>query len=185
MFSSQKYLVPQTVAQLMTVSLSQVNSWINNHELIADIVVDGHHRFQLDNIKSFAQAKNIELINQNNQERLLIVDDEPLYAEFLKDYLSAKYNELDIDVCFNGFAAGLKINSFNPTVILLDIRTPGVDGLQFCEQIKQDPVHNHIRVIAMSGGIEVDMKKRLGNLGTEAYFEKPIDMNKLMAQLNF
>ena len=187
MLSSQEYLVPQTVAQLMTVSLSQVYTWINNHELIADTVVNGHHRFLIDNIKVFAQAKNIELVNKNknNQQRLLIVDDEPLYTEFLKDALSENYNDLDIDVCFNGFAAGLKMNSFNPTVVLLDIKMPAIDGLQVCEKIKQDPLLNHTRVIVMSGGIDDDMKKRLINEGAEAYFEKPIEMNKLMAQLNF
>jgi len=185
MLSSQEYLVPQTVAQLMSVSLSQVYTWINNHELIADIVVDGHHRFLLDKVKVFAQSKSIELVRQTNEQRLLIVDDEPLYTTFLKDALLESYNNLDIDVCFNGFAAGLKMNGFKPTIVLLDIMMPAVDGLQFCEQIKQDPLLNHTRVIVMSGVIDNDMKKRLMNAGAEAYFEKPIDMNKLMAQLDF
>jgi len=159
MLSSQKYLVPQTIAQLMGVSLSQVNAWIYNNELIADIVVDGHHRFQLEKVKTFAQTKDIEIVNQSNQQRLLIVDDEPLFAEYLKDALSEQYNELDIDICFNGFAAGLKINNFNPTVVLLDIMMPAIDGLQVCEQINQDPLLSHIRIIAMSGGIDDDTHK--------------------------
>ncbi|MCJ8321930.1 MAG: response regulator [Colwellia sp.] len=185
MLSSQEYLVPQAVAQLMNVSLSQVYAWINNHELTADLVVNGHHRFQLNEIKVFAKTKQIELVKQNNKQRLLIVDDEPLYADFLKDALSESCNELDIDVCFNGFAAGLKMNSFKPTVVLVDIMMPAVDGLQFCQQIKQDPLLNHTRVIVMSGAIDDDMKERLTKEGAEAYFEKPINMNKLMKQLNF
>jgi len=185
MLSSQEYLVPQTVAQLMSVSLSQVYTWINNHELKADQVVNGHHRFLLGKIKVFAQTKSIELVEQNNKQRILIVDDEPLYTAFLKDALLENYNDVDIDVCFNGFAAGLKMSSFKPTVVLLDIMMPAVDGLEFCEQIKQDPLLNHTRVIVMSGGIDNDMKKRLINEGAEEYFEKPIDINKLMAQLDF
>ena len=185
MLSSQEYLVPQTVAQLMSVSLSQVYAWINNDELIADQVVNGHHRFQLDEIKAFAKTKQIELVKQNNKQRLLIVDDEPLYTAFLKDALSENYNDLDIEVCFNGFAASLKMNDFKPTVVLLDIMMPAIDGLQLCQQIKQDPLLNHTRVIVMSGGIDNDLKKRLISEGAEAYFEKPIDMNKLIAQLNF
>ena len=125
------------------------------------------------------------MVKQNNKQRLLIVDDEPLYADFLKDALSESCNELDIDVCFNGFAAGLKMNSFKPTVVLVDIMMPAVDGLQFCQQIKQDPLLNHTRVIVMSGAIDDDMKERLTKEGAEAYFEKPINMNKLMKQLNF
>ena len=185
MLSSPEYLVPQTAAQLLGVSPSQVTFWINNNELIADAVVDGCHRFLLETIKAFAQTKNIEWVSKNNKIRLLIVDDEPLYTELLRDTLSMNYDELDIDVCFNGFAAGLKINSFNPNVVLLDVMMPAVDGLEVCEQIKQNPLLKHTRVIAMSGGIDDDMKKLLINKGAEAYFEKPIDMNKLMLQLNF
>ena len=116
---------------------------------------------------------------------LLIVDDEPLYTQFLKDALLTNYNELDVDVCFNGFAAELKINSFNPTVVLLDMKMPVVDGLQVCERIKRDPLLSHIRIIVMSGAIDDDMKKCLINWGVEAYFEKPLEINKLIAQLNF
>jgi len=185
MLSPQEYLVPQTVAQLMSVSLSQVYTWINNHELTADLVVNGHHRFLLEKIKVFAHTKSIELLEQNTKQRILIVDDEPLYTSFLRDALLESYNDLDIDVCFNGFAAGLKVNSFKPTVVLLDIMMPAVDGLQVCEQIKQDPHLRHTRIIVMSGGIDNDMKKRLLNEGAEAYFEKPIDINQLLAQLDF
>lgn len=184
MLSSQEYLVPETVAQLMGVSLSQVYSWIKADELIASTIVDGHHRFQLEEIKTFALTKNIELTNKNNQQRLLIVDDEPLYTVYLKDALSIKYQDLEIDICFNGFAAGLKINSFNPTVVLLDVVMPAVDGLQVCEQIKQDPLLKHIRVIVMSGGVDDEKKQRLMSAGAEAYFEKPINISELMKQLN-
>ena len=61
---------------------------------------------------------------------------------------------------------------------------PAIDGLQVCEQIKQDPLLQHTRVIVMSGGIDDDKKQRLIDAGAEAYFEKPIDIKQLMRQLN-
>jgi CheY-like chemotaxis protein len=184
MLSSQEYLVPETVAQLMRVPLSQVYTWIKTNDLKGNTITGEHPRFTLKEVKTFALSKNIELTNPDTQQRLLIVDDEPLYTVFLKDVLSTNYQELEIDICFNGFAAGLKINSFNPTVVLLDVMMPAIDGLQVCEQIKQDPLLQHTRVIVMSGGIDDNKKQRLIDAGAEAYFEKPIDIKQLMRQLN-
>ena len=69
-------------------------------------------------------------------------------------------------------------------MVLLDVMMPTIDGLQVCEQIKQDPLLQHTRIIVMSGGIDDDKKQRLMDAGAEAYFEKPIDINQLMRQLN-
>ncbi len=61
------------------------------------------------------------------------------------------------------------INSFEPTIILLDLMMPAVDGFQVCKQIKQDPLLRHIRVI---------------DAGAETCLEKPIKIEKLLELLN-
>ena len=176
----KSYLTPKEVAELLMVSTSAIRLWAENGELKAMTTAGGHRRFKLEDIKQFAYRKNIQLnIVDANKSKILIVDDEQQFAEFLQAALLIHNDELDITISLDGFDAGVKIKEFKPTLVFLDIKMKGMDGFQVCENIKQDPLLQHIRVIAISGNINSAEKQRLLTLGAEACFDKPINMPKL------
>ncbi len=185
MFSAKSYLTPNQVAELLMVSPSAIRLWADKGQLKTMTTAGGHRRFKLDDIKQFAIEKNIQLnLDESGKQRILIVDDEPLFAGFIKDALSLEYENIDIETCFNGFAAGLKVNYFEPTIIILDLMMPAIDGFEFCNQIKQDPLLNHIRIIAITGYVTKDNQQKIIKAGAEICLEKPLNLNKLVAQLN-
>jgi excisionase family DNA binding protein len=185
MYSTKDHLTPHQAANLLMVSPSAIRLWAERGELKSTTTAKGNHRFKLEDIKEFAIEKNIKLnIDDEGKQRILIVDDEPLFAGFLKDALLFDHENLIIDVCFNGFAAGMLINSFEPTIILLDLMMPAIDGFQLCKQIKQDPLLSHIRIIAMSGHTSELIKKKVIDAGAETCLEKPINIEKLLELLN-
>ncbi len=185
MYSTKDHLTPHQVANLLMVSPSAIRLWAERGELKTMTTAEGNHRFKLEDIKEFAIENNIKLnIDGEGKQRILIVDDEPLFAAFLKDALLFDHENLIIDVCFNGFAAGMIINSFDPTIVLLDLMMPAIDGFQVCRQIKQDPLLCHIRVIGMSGNTSEMIKKKIIDAGAETCLEKPINIEKLRELLN-
>ncbi len=178
--TKKSYLTPSKVAELLMVSPSAIRLWAENGELKAMTTAGGHRRFKLEDIKQFAYKKNIQLnMIDSDKLKILIVDDERQFAEFLQTALLLHNDKLDITISLDGFDAGIKIKEFKPALILLDINMTGMNGFQVCEKIKQDPLLQHIRVIAISGNINSADKQRLLALGAETCFEKPIDMSKL------
>jgi DNA-binding response OmpR family regulator len=60
---------------------------------------------------------------------ILVVDDDPDFAELLKDALRDGY---DVDVAASALEAASRLPVFQPDLILLDIRLPDVSGLELC-----------------------------------------------------
>ena len=119
-----------------------------------------------------------------NGLRVLIVDDEPLFSEYLSDLLDTELKNVVVKISHDGFDAGLNLREFSPDIVLLDVMLPGFDGFRICKQIKQDPHFSQMRVIAMTGNKTVEMEKMLVSSGAEICFEKPIDIKQLIEQIN-
>lgn len=186
MLITKSYLTPNQAAELLMVSPSAIRLWSEKGELKARVTAGGHRRFKLADIEDFANERNIEL-NRDNEDKckILIVDDEKIFAEFLETILGLEFNEVEVKVSLNGFDAGIQLKEFKPSIVLLDLMMANIDGFQICQQIKQDPSLKHIRVIAMSGNANAKNKQKIIKVGAEACLEKPINVAELTKQLNF
>jgi two-component system LytT family response regulator len=72
--------------------------------------------------------------------RTIIIDDEKLAREIVKNYLSKEENLELIDECTNGFEAIKAINELKPDLIFLDIQMPKINGFEMLELIDEPPV---------------------------------------------
>lgn len=109
--------------------------------------------------------------------KLLIVDDEVLIRDVIKEYcLNENY-----DVCeaSNGLDALEIINKENIDLIILDIMMPKLDGFSLCKQIKD----KNIPIIILSARTD-EFDKLMGfDLGIEDYVTKPFSPKELMARI--
>lgn len=72
--------------------------------------------------------------------KTIIIDDEKLARDIIKNYLS-KYNNVDIvSECENGFDAVKQINDLKPDLIFLDIQMPKITGFEMLELLDNPPV---------------------------------------------
>ncbi|TWX52869.1 response regulator [Colwellia hornerae] len=180
----KSYLTPKEVAELLMVSTATVRLWAENGNLKAKVTVGGHRRFKLDDIKEFATTKNIRLNTTMSEiPKILIVDDDIHFAEFLKTFLKLEIKNVDIEISLDGFDAANKIHDFTPSILLLDLKMPGLNGFQVCERVKGNPLQNHIRVIGISGDVSQSDIDKLKSLGAEACFKKPLDTSAILKQL--
>ena len=62
--------------------------------------------------------------------KLLIADDHPIFRKGLKDILEDSFNNLQIIECKNGKEAIENIRAQNPTIAILDINMPELNGLE-------------------------------------------------------
>lgn len=184
----KNYLTPKEVSELLMVSTASVRLWAESGDLKARVTAGGHRRFKLDDIKEFAIKKKIQLNSDSSDSsdstKILIVDDDVSFAEFLKILLEREIKNAEVVISLDGFDAANKLNEFSPSIMLLDLRMPGLDGFQVCHHVKENPLQNHIRVIAISGDVtEADIEK-IKEMGAETCLKKPIDAPQLFKQLN-
>ncbi len=85
-------------------------------------------------ILRFAQDDDIAMI------RAVIVDDEPLASEVLRQYLAADEDFEMVAVCANGFEAVRAVTEHDPDVLFLDIQMPKLDGFEVLALLDRSPV---------------------------------------------
>ncbi len=166
---------------MLRVATVTVRMWAQKGMLKAEVTPGGHRRYMLQEVKRFARSHGIALQLENDEHlRILIVDDEPDWLEFLVELFKETPDEVVIETAADGFEAGQKVAGFRPHVVLLDLMMPGIDGVQVCQAIKRDPETSSARVICVSGFIDEENEKRLKNAGVERCFSKPVNTAELL-----
>ncbi len=106
--------------------------------------------------------------------RVLIADDESIIREGLKKIIS--WDSLGFEVigtASDGRDAYRKINALRPDLCIIDIRMPGLDGLELISKIKkQNP---DVKIIILTGYPEFGYAQKAVDLGVETFLLKPID----------
>jgi DNA-binding response OmpR family regulator len=110
---------------------------------------------------------------------VLIVDDDENINTLMKRYLTRRMPSATVLQAFDGFEAGKQISDSRPGVIVLDISLPGIDGHRLCRRIKEDPGLGSPIIIAITGLTDEDMEETVISEGADAFFHKPLDLEKL------
>jgi DNA-binding NtrC family response regulator len=86
--------------------------------------------------------------------------------------------DLDSRVALSGEEALLALNTAPPDVIVLDLRMPGIQGMEVLEKVRKD--HPHIQVIILTGHGGEKEEKEAMRLGAYEYLQKPADTGRLV-----
>ena len=116
-----------------------------------------------------------------NRRKIVVIEDEPDIVEVISYNLKREgYNVLAVD---RGDESINLIRNQSPSLIILDLMLPGMDGLSVCRQLKSDPIVNDIPVIIISAkGEESDIVVGL-ELGADDYLTKPFSPRELLARV--
>ncbi len=109
---------------------------------------------------------------------ILVVDDEPNIVELAKLYLEQEGYR--VERVGNGSDALLKLNSAKPSLIVLDLMLPDIDGFEVCRQIRKK---SDIPILMLTARKE-DVDKIVGlELGADDYLTKPFNPRELVARV--
>jgi DNA-binding NtrC family response regulator len=107
--------------------------------------------------------------------RVLIVDDDGSMSRFLSTYL-LRHN-FEVSTAASGEEAVRMFRVCDPTLVLLDVAMPGMNGLETLERIKQ--IKSDCYVIMLSAQHNPDIIFKASKLGAEDYISKPFDPKEL------
>lgn len=112
---------------------------------------------------------------------ILVVDDEKEVTMSLKGFFAAL--GYDMLIALDGNEALKVIDAIkNLDLILLDVRMPGVDGIQILKHVRKNKTKT--KVIIMTA-YDTEVKKELEGIGIDGFFAKPIDLSKLIDRIRY
>lgn len=110
---------------------------------------------------------------------VLLVDDEEEYTQTLSERLQMR--DIDASVVHDGAQALAAIEQNEPDVLLLDLRMPGIDGIEVLRRVKKNTPQ--VEVIVLTGHGSTRDRELAMELGAFAYLEKPVGIRKLTSVL--
>ena len=119
---------------------------------------------------------------ESGRRRILIVDDDPGVVELISEVFAGD-TRFETKVVNNGFGAGMLAKEYHPDLIILDVMLPDINGQAVCELIRRDPTMSDIKIICISGMIEVDKIQELTDSGADDFLHKPLDIDELMRRV--
>ncbi|MCX5862076.1 MAG: response regulator [Desulfomonile sp.] len=115
----------------------------------------------------------------HSQPKVLIVDDEERFRTTMCKLLSIR--GLEASTAGSGHEALEKIKQSSYDVLILDIKMPGMGGLEVLSEAKKiDPL---VEVIIMTGYASVDTAREIMKLGAYDYLLKPYDTDHLLEKI--
>jgi DNA-binding NtrC family response regulator len=110
--------------------------------------------------------------------KVLLVDDEEDFVRTLAERLQLRGEQLGPDVALDGETALRTVEKGVPDVMVLDLRMPGIDGLEVLKRTKEN--YPEVQVIILTGhGSEKD-EEEARRLGAYDYLQKPVAIDRLV-----
>ena len=107
--------------------------------------------------------------------RLLVIDDNPKVAWMLRQGLGEE--DYEIITALDGKAGIQKMIEEQPGVIILDIKLPGMDGMEVLERIRS--INHRVEIVMLSGYGETKQIVRAMKLGASDFISKPFDVEEV------
>ena len=107
--------------------------------------------------------------------RILVVDDETSVVEVLSEYFSGQ--GYTVKTASSGEQALKTLPEYDPSVVLLDVRMPGLDGVEVLRRIRA--INATVSVIMVTANEDVDLARETLKLGAFDYVAKPFDFGYL------
>jgi two-component system cell cycle response regulator DivK len=117
-------------------------------------------------------------------ELILVVEDNEKSRKLVRDVLTFKgYEVIAAETGEEGVRLAQKRR---PSLILMDIRLPGIDGIEALGQLRAEPATREIPVLAMTASVMTEDRQKVMDAGFDAFQSKPIkvkDFVTAVAQL--
>jgi DNA-binding response OmpR family regulator len=110
--------------------------------------------------------------------KILVVDDEPEIVELIKLYLER--DGFEVITCDNGQQALELVLMHRPSLIILDILLPDMDGIEVCRQLRKNDPTPVLFLSCKSEGIDIILGLSMGG---DDYMTKPFSPSQLVARV--
>ncbi|MFQ3579029.1 MAG: two-component regulator propeller domain-containing protein [Bacteroidales bacterium] len=130
--------------------------------------------------KEITDEEAISVYPNNVELTLLVIDDNKDIAHYLCVEFSDYFSVYEANDAEKGLSTAYNIV---PDIILCDVSLPNMNGLNFCQSIKSNPLTCHIPIILISAKSSPEEQIRGLQAGAEDYITKPFDISILKSKV--
>jgi len=177
----REHLTTRQAAAHCRVSIPTLRRWVRTGALVAHLTPGGHRRIDLDEFQRFLRAEGRPAypVAPDARTRVLLVDDEPLVVQMLRDVLAD--GPFAIETAADGYEALVKVGTFRPALIILDVVLAGLDGIEACRCLRRLPETRAVRILGVTG--HPSMVPVLLGAGADACVTKPLDVDVVVQEI--
>ena len=116
--------------------------------------------------------------------KILIVDDDQTIREMLIEALTlVRQKSYLIEEATNGIEASIKLGTYRPDLLILDLFMPEMDGLEVCRIIRNEPELSDMKVIISTGYPEHAKLNEMAKLGFTNVILKPFNLPEFVTKV--
>jgi CheY-like chemotaxis protein len=120
-------------------------------------------------------------MNSSAQDKILVVDDQPVNVQLLARKLERE--GLGVETAYSGEEALASVAKVPPTLILLDVMMPCMDGFEVCRRLQSDEATRVIPIIFVTARGAREHKIEGLSVGAVDYITKPVDLDEMVARV--
>lgn len=119
-------------------------------------------------------------MSKQDRKKILVVDDDPSIVKLVKSLL--EHEGFDVETASDGIDALVKVKEVKPSLIVLDIMMPELNGYDVCHKIKFDSPYKEIPIILLTSR-DQEIDSRIGEMMGITYLQKPLQREVLLAEI--
>jgi len=115
-------------------------------------------------------------------KKILVIDDEPDLVDFVKNWLESKGYE--VITAHDGPEGLKKAGEEKPSLVILDVKMPGMDGFEVLDQLRDNPETQYLPIVILTQRRETGSLFKAKEMGTTDYIMKPFKLEELLEMVN-
>ena len=129
------------------------------------------------------EKKDSNTASNDSPEKLnvLLVEDDDDLREYIRDAIGDSFN---VDLAEDGEMGMARIKENMPDIVVSDIMMPKKNGIELCNEIKNNPFTNHIPVILLTAKDSILDREEGYKSGADSYITKPFSAQLLVSRIN-
>ncbi|MCA9407144.1 MAG: response regulator transcription factor, partial [Candidatus Omnitrophica bacterium] len=112
---------------------------------------------------------------------ILLVDDEADIQKIVSKYLTVA--GFTVIQASNGQEALAKINQLRPSLVIMDMMMPVMDGVETTKKLRSQEENSKLPILMLTARDDADAQKEMFDAGVDDYLHKPFDVDKLIARI--
>lgn len=170
-------------AKMLGVAVATVQGLVERGELEAWKTKGGHRRISMKSLRAYIDKHGSRtsqaLSNLSSKLRVLIVDDDEVTLEVIRNSMERWDLPIDCTVMNSAIDAMLDISKIKPDLLISDLNIPVVDGFEFLRRLRSSPEYGSMAFLIITGMRPEEIEARGGLPENTPVITKPLDMNWL------
>lgn len=115
--------------------------------------------------------------------RILVVDDDPMIRDLLTDVLTS-HRSCTVEEAASGIEACIRLGSFQPHLLVIDLFMPELNGLEVCRIIRNDPELKGLRILVITGHSNHASLDEIRRMENTCVLFKPFDIHEFLKKVD-